>query len=92
LFSSARSASKAKSKHVKPTGLLEPLPIPAQAWDIVSLDFIEGLPPFDRHNAILVVIDKFTKYAHFITVHHPFIAFQIAKIYLDNVYKLHGLP
>jgi hypothetical protein len=72
--------------------LLEPLPIPAQAWDTVSLDFIEGLPPSDRHNAILVVIDKFIKYAHFIPVHHPFTTFQIAKIYLDNVYKLHGLP
>jgi hypothetical protein len=77
---------------VKPPDLLEPLPIPDQAWDTVSLDFIEGLPPSDRYNAILVIIDKFTKYAHFIPVHHPFTAFQIAKIFLDSVYKLHGLP
>jgi hypothetical protein len=77
---------------VKPPGLLEPLPIPDQAWDTVSLDFIEGLPTSDRYNAILVIIDKFTKYAHFIPVHHPFTALQIAKIFLDSVYKLHGLP
>lgn len=56
------------------------------------MDFIEGLPQSDRFNAILVVIDKFTKYAHFIPVHHPFTALQIAKLYLDQVYKLHGLP
>lgn len=56
------------------------------------MDFIEGLPPSDRFNAILVVIDKFTKYAHFIPVHHPFTALQIAKVFLDQVYKLHGLP
>jgi hypothetical protein len=83
---------QAKSEHVKPPDLLEPLSIPNQAWDTVRLDFIEGLPPSDRYNAILVIIDKFTKYAHFIPVHHPFTAFQIAKIFLDSVYKLHGLP
>lgn len=83
---------QAKSEHVKAPGLLAPLPVPSQAWEIVSLDFIEGLPVSDRANAILVIIDKFTKYAHFIPIHHPFTALQIAKLYLDHVYKLHGLP
>lgn len=41
---------------------------------------------------ILVVVDKLTKYAHFILVHHPFTVLRIAKLYLDNVYKLHGVP
>jgi hypothetical protein len=79
-------------EHGKLPGLLQPLPIPEQAWQIVSLDFIEGLPSSDRHNAILVVIDKLTKYGHFIPIHHPYMALQIAKVYVDNVYKLHGLP
>lgn len=86
------TCQKAKHEHIKPPGLLEPLPIPTQAWEIVCLDFIEGLPQFDRFNAILVVIDKFTKYAHFIPVHHPFTTLQIAKLFLDHAYKLHGLP
>jgi hypothetical protein len=53
---------------------------------------VEGLPKSDQYNAILVVVDKFSKYGHFIPLHHPFTAMQIAKLYLDNVYRYHGLP
>lgn len=87
-----QTCQQAKHEHIKPPRLLEPLPVPSQAWEMVCLDFIEGLPPSDRFNAILVVIDKFTKYARFIPVHHPFTATQIARLYLDQVYRLHGLP
>lgn len=79
-------------EHTRLPGMLQPLPVPEQAWQVVSLDFIEGLPVSDRYNSILVVVDKLTKYAHFIPLHHPYTATQIAKFYLDNVYKLHGLP
>lgn len=83
---------KAKSEHVKLPGLLSPLPILDHAWEIVSLDFVEGLPTFDGFNTILVVIEKFKKYGHFIPVKHPYTAIQIAQIYMAQVYKLHGLP
>jgi hypothetical protein len=73
-------------------GLLAPLPIPAGALQTVSLDFIEGLPRSASYNCILVVVDKFSKYAHFVPLSHPFTAFQIALAYLTNIYKLHGLP
>lgn len=53
---------------------------------------MEDLPTSKRYNAILVVVDKFSKYGHFIPVHHPYTAMQIAKVFLDNIYKLHGLP
>jgi hypothetical protein len=53
---------------------------------------VEGLPTSDRYNAILVVVDKFSKYGHFIPVHHPYTTLHIAKLFLDHVYKLHGLP
>uniref|UniRef100_A0A0A8ZC98 Integrase catalytic domain-containing protein n=1 Tax=Arundo donax TaxID=35708 RepID=A0A0A8ZC98_ARUDO len=56
------------------------------------MDFIEGLPRSSSYNCILVVVDKFSKYSHFIKLSHPFTALDIAKVYLDNVYKLHGMP
>lgn len=58
----------------------------------VCMDFIEGLPKSQRYDSILVVVDKFTKYAHFVPLSHPYIALQVAQAYVDNVYNLHGLP
>jgi transposase InsO family protein len=83
---------QAKNEHCKTPGLLQPLPIPDQAWKVVCLDFIEGLPKSNRFDTILVVVDKFTKYAHFIPMSHPFVALQVAQAYMDHIYKLHGLP
>ena len=57
---------QAKVKHVKLPGLLQPLPIPLGAWHTVCMDFIEGLPKSGAYDVILVVIDKFTKYAYFV--------------------------
>ena len=83
---------QAKTERVRLPSLLAPVPISDQAWSVVSLDFVEGLPMSYRFNVILVVIDKFTKYGHFIPLAHPFTALQVAQLYMDNVYKLHGLP
>ena len=63
---------QAKNEHVKSPGLLQPLPVPVAPWTVVSLDFIEGLPMSNKKNVILVVVDKFSKYAHFISLAHPF--------------------
>lgn len=83
---------KAKSEHVKLPGLLQPLPVSTQAWKMVSMDFIDGLPMSHNHNVILVVIDKFSKYSHFIPLRHPYTALTVAQAYMNHVYKLHGLP
>lgn len=83
---------QAKIEHTKLPGLLQPLHVPKQAFDIVSMDFIKGLPKSSNSDSILVAIDKFSKYAHFIPLKHPYIAAHIAQVYVDYVYKLHGLP
>jgi hypothetical protein len=54
--------------------------------------FCGMMPKSSATNCILVVIDKFTKYGHFIPLCHPYTAAIIAKLFLDNVYKLHGMP
>ena len=56
------------------------------------MDFVEGLPTSGSANAILVVVDKFSKFAHFIALKHPFATKTVAQLFLDNVYHLHGLP
>jgi hypothetical protein len=89
---SCEICQQAKTEHVKYPGLLQPLPIPQQAWEIVSLDFIEGLPSSENYNTILVVVDKFTKYGHFLSLSPPFTALNVAQLFFSQIYKLHGLP
>lgn len=56
------------------------------------MDFIEKLPQSGGCDTILVVVDRFMKYAHFIALKHPFTASQVAQVILDQVVRLHGLP
>lgn len=83
---------QAKVEHIRTPGMLQPLPVPTQAWQVVCMDFIEGLPRSQRYDSILVVVDKITKYAHFVPLSHPFTALHVSQAYVDNIYKLHGLP
>jgi hypothetical protein len=56
------------------------------------MDFMECLPTSEGANTILVVVDRFTKYAHFIPMKHPVLAPLVARVFVDSVIKLHGMP
>eukprot|EP00253_Pinus_taeda_P029300 PITA_29300 len=85
--------SQIKAEHQHPAGLLQPLPIPEWKWETISMDFITGLPQTKKSNdSIMVVVDKLSKATHFIPVQSTFRAVQIAHIFMQNVFKLHGLP
>ncbi|GJT69050.1 putative mitochondrial protein [Tanacetum coccineum] len=58
----------------------------------VTMDFIKKLPISGGKSVIMVVVDRLTKYAHFMALSHPFSASQVAQVFMDNVYKLYGLP
>jgi hypothetical protein len=72
-------------------GKLQLLPVPNEVWEIISMDFIEGLPRSCNANCILVVVDKFTRYGHFIPLSRPYTVSSVASLFMNSMYKLHGL-
>ena len=67
---------QAKTEHVKYLGLLQPLETPTSAWQVISLDFVEGLPNSHGFDCILVVVDLFSKYSHFVALKHPLLPYR----------------
>ena len=84
---------RTKASNHLPYGLLQPLPIPDKSWEQISMDFITQLPlTNDGYDAIFVCVDRFSKMAHFVPTHTTVTVQDTAKLYLDNIFRIHGLP
>lgn len=83
---------QAKSVNTPYAGLLQPLPIPEQVWEDIAMDFITGLPPSSGFTVIMVVVDKLSKYAHFMPLKSDYSSKTVVEAFMHNVVKLHGMP
>ena len=81
-----------KTEQKKETGLLQPLPISERPWKCVSRDFINGFLKVEGFLSVLVVVDRFSKYAIFIPASSECPAEEAARIFFSNVVKQFGMP
>jgi hypothetical protein len=87
------TCQRTKAEHQRPAGLLQPLLVPKWKWEEIGMDFVIGLPQTQKgNNSIWVVIDRLTKVAHFILVKTTFGGATLARIYLKEIVRLHGIP
>jgi hypothetical protein len=80
-----------KSEHALLAGLLQPLPILEQKWESISMDIITSLPKVQGKDCIYVVVDRFTKFAHFYAIPIEYNIVQVVDPFFREVFRLHGL-
>ncbi|CAM8968817.1 unnamed protein product [Rhodiola kirilowii] len=77
---------------MQPSGFLQPLPIPEQIWESISMDFITNLPSSAGKTIIWVIVDRLTKYSHFVPLTSGFTAITLASAFVQEIARLHGFP
>ncbi|GJV89788.1 putative reverse transcriptase domain-containing protein [Tanacetum coccineum] len=84
---------RVKAEHQKPSGLLVQPAIPQWKWDNITMDFITKLPRTQSgNNTIWVIVDRLTKFAHFLPMRETDLMDKLARLYLKEVVTRHGIP
>jgi hypothetical protein len=87
------NCQRVKAERQRPAGLLQPLKIPQWKWEEIRMDFIIGLPTMQSgYDSIWVIIDHFSKVAHFILVKTTYKRAKLAELYIAKIVCLHGVP
>ncbi|KAK8623622.1 hypothetical protein V6N13_064989 [Hibiscus sabdariffa] len=87
------TCQQVKAEHQHPSGLLQPIRIPEWKWDRITMDFVTGLPLTpSKKDSVWVIVDRLTKSAHFIPVRTNYTVDKLAKLYISEIVRLHGVP
>jgi hypothetical protein len=81
-----------KTPNHKPYGLLQPLPTPEAPWLEISMDFITNLSSSKGKMVIWVIVDRRSKFSHFLALPTHYTTSSLASIFMREIYHLHGLP
>ncbi|GJZ43787.1 putative reverse transcriptase domain-containing protein [Tanacetum coccineum] len=82
-----------KAEHQRPSGLLQQPEIPIWKWEGIVMDFVTKLPRTSSgHDTIWVIVDQFTKYAHFLPMRKDYKMDRLARLYLNEIVARHGVP
>ena len=82
-----------KAEHQRPSGMLQPLDISEWKWEKVTIDFMSGLSKSSEgYEPIWVIVDRMTKSTHFLLVRTTDPVRKLAKLYLKEIVRLHGIP
>ena len=80
-------------EHQRPSELLQQLPIPEWKWDMIAIDFVNGLPRTSSgYDAIWVIVDRLTKTAHFLPIKKTYSTDRLARLYVNRIFYLYGVP
>lgn len=87
-----RTCQQVKIPPSKPSGLLQPLPIPTAVWEEISMDFVTRLPTVAGRSVIMVVVDRLSKYCHLSTLLTNYTVASVAENFIHHIVCLHGIP
>lgn len=87
------TCQQVKAEHQRPAGLLQPLPVPEWKWEHITMDFVVGLPRTkNQHDAVWVIVDRLTKSVHFLPMKMTDPLEKLARLYIHEIVRLHGVP
>ena len=87
------TCQQVKVEHQVPFDLLNPIPVPQWKWDNITMDFVFGFPLTQRkHDSVWVIVDRLTKFAHFLQVKLNYSMDRLAELYVNEIVRLHRIP